>query len=165
MDIPARIVVMGPSASGKSTVGAALAQAMGATFIDGDALHPPENVALMRAGTALADGHRWGWLDAVGGVLADAQPPGLVVACSALRHAYRDRIRAHAPDAWFVALDVSPALAQARASSRPDHFMPATLVASQMALLEPLEPDERGVTVDASLPVAAVVETAVASLG
>ena len=165
MDTPVRIVVMGPSAAGKSSVGAALARTLGVDFLDGDSLHPAENVALMRAGTPLTDDHRWGWLDAVGEVVDDASAGrGVVVACSALRRAYRDRIRTYAPDAWFLSLEVTPALAEARARAREAHFMPASLVASQLAILEPLAPDERGLTVDAALPIARLVEAAVASL-
>lgn len=161
------IVVMGPSATGKSTVGVALAAALGVPFIDGDDLHPDANRAKMAAGVALTDADRWPWLDAVGATLASsarsAGVGGVVVACSALRRAYRDRIRATAPDAWFLHLDLSEAGALARASSREGHFMPATLVASQFATLEPLASDEAGTIVDATLPPDGIVADALAA--
>ncbi|HEX7441638.1 MAG TPA: gluconokinase, GntK/IdnK-type, partial [Caldimonas sp.] len=93
------VVVMGVSGSGKSTVAAGIANALGLHFIDGDSLHSPENVAKMHAGIALRDEDRWPWLDRIGRRLADAAawPRGVVIACSALRRVYRDRIRAGAP--------------------------------------------------------------------
>ncbi|WP_062521069.1 gluconokinase [Demequina silvatica] len=162
---PPLIVVMGPSATGKSTVGAALAAALGVPFIDGDDLHPAENVAKMAAGVPLEDADRWPWLDRVGRTLDDAAAGGgAVVACSALKRAYRDRIRAAAPGARCVELAISEEEALRRSSARASHFMPPALVASQFATLEPLAPDEPGVRVDATQPVARIVESALASL-
>lgn len=156
------IVVMGPSATGKSTVGAALADALGVPFVDGDDLHPAENTAKMAAGVALTDHDRWPWLDTVGSTLAAAgETGGLVLACSALRRAYRDRIRATAPGAWFLHLHLTEQQALARASSREGHFMPARLVASQYATLEMLGEDEPGLVVDATLPVTTIVGEAI----
>jgi len=160
------VVVMGPSATGKSTVGAALAAALGVPFVDGDGLHPPENTAKMAAGIPLEDADRWHWLDQVGRTLDDAAGTGgAVVACSALKRVYRDRILATAPAARFVELAITEAEALRRSSAREDHFMPPALVASQFATLEVLGDDEPGTRVDATLPVARIVAEAVAALG
>ena len=134
------VVVMGVSGSGKTTVGAALAGLIGVDFVDGDDLHPKTNVDKMHAGHPLTDADRWPWLDRVGAALAEAAGAncGLVVACSALKRAYRDRIRAAAgPALLFVFLDVSRTEAQRRMRVRLDHFMPASLVDSQFEALEP----------------------------
>lgn len=157
------IVVMGVAGCGKSTVGAALADQLGVHFVDGDDLHPASNVAKMRSGTPLTDDDRWPWLDAVGTVLADAfaHPDGVVVACSALRRQYRERIRAASPQARFLLLAVSPAVATARLAARGGHFMPASLIASQFATLELPAADERDVTVlDAAMPLPALIAQA-----
>lgn len=148
-DTSLRIVVMGPSGCGKSTVGSALAEALGARFVDGDDLHPPENVAKMSAGIPLDDGDRVPWLRTVGATLHDGDR--IVVACSALRRAYRDAIRAEAPDAFFAELVVDRSLLAERLSARSDHFMPASLLDSQLQTLEPLAADELGIRVPASL--------------
>ncbi len=137
--IPPVVVVMGVAGSGKTTVGAALAGLVGVDFLDGDDLHPTSNVEKMHAGHPLTDADRWPWLDRVGGALADAARAnhGLVVACSALKRAYRDRIRAAAgPDLLFVFLDVSQDEAHRRLRVRLDHFMPAALLDSQFDTLE-----------------------------
>lgn len=139
-----RIVVMGPSGSGKSLIGAALAARLGAHFVDGDDLHPRANVAKMSAGRPLDDADREPWLDAVGLVLVRQAP--VVVACSALRRAYRDRIRLRCSDAWFAELVVPESQLRTRMSRR-DHFMPPALLDSQLATLEPLQTDEAGVRV------------------
>ncbi|KZE91386.1 gluconokinase [Microbacterium sp. TNHR37B] len=139
-----RIVVMGPSGSGKSLVGAALAARRGARFVDGDDLHPRANVAKMAAGVPLDDADRAPWLDAVALVLMRQAP--VVVACSALRRAYRDRIRETCSDAWFVELVVDEGELKTRMSRR-DHFMPPALLDSQLATLEPLATDEPGIRV------------------
>ena len=159
------VVVMGVSGAGKSTVGIALAGLLGVGFVDADALHPPANVAKMAAGTPLTDADRWPWLDRVGAALADARETGLVVACSALKRAYRDRIRAAAPAARFVHLDVPRAMLAKRVTARPDHFMPASLLDSQLETLEPLEPDELGLTVPAVGGIDTAASTIVALLG
>jgi gluconokinase len=143
-----RIVVMGVSGSGKSTVGRALAAALRVPFVDGDDLQPAANVRKMASGTPLTDEDRAPWLARVGEVLAGA--PGVVIACSALRRAYRDAIRATASDAVFVELDVDSGELEARMRARLHHYMPASLLPSQLATLEPLAPDEAGVAVDAS---------------
>lgn len=138
------IVVMGPSGSGKSLVGAAVAAQLKARFVDADDLHPSSNVSKMAAGRALTDEDRMPWLDIVGRALASQAP--VVIACSALRRTYRDRLRLHAPSAWFVELVVDQVQLSKRMSRR-DHFMPPSLLDSQLAILEPLESDEAGVRV------------------
>lgn len=157
-----RIVVMGPSGSGKSTVGMALAQRLGATFTDGDDLHPAANVAKMAAGVPLDDDDRMPWLRLVGTTL-NAEPE-IVVACSALKRVYRDAIRAEAPDAFFAELAIGRDVLAQRMGARPGHFMPASLLDSQLQTLESLGADEPGVRVDESADVdtaaAVIVEAA-----
>lgn len=150
-----RIVVMGPSGSGKSLVGAALAARLGSRFVDGDDLHPKSNIAKMAAGTPLNDADREPWLDAVALVLVRQSP--VVVACSALRRSYRDRIRATCGDAWFVELVVDAASLRSRMSTR-DHFMPPALLDSQLATLEPLATDEAGARIANDADLGSVVE-------
>lgn len=162
-DIAPLIVVMGVSAAGKSSVGVALSAELGIPFLDADDLHPQANVAKMAAGIPLDDDDRRPWLDAVAARLADAgHDGGLVVACSALRRAYRDRLRAGAPSLLLVHLDGSSELLQSRAAARQGHFMPSSLVASQLATLEPLGADERGVVVDVALGVDEIARDAAA---
>jgi gluconokinase len=153
------IVVMGVSGSGKSTVGAALAQRLGVPFADADDFHPPANIAKMKAGIPLGDDDRYPWLEAVGGWLADHCGTGGVMSCSALKRKYRDLLRKHCPQTEFVHLSGSPEVVAARQASRPGHFMPASLMASQFATLQPLEPDERGVTLDVSRDIDSIVES------
>lgn len=143
-EIAPLVCVMGVSAAGKSTVGIALAASLGVPFADADDLHPPANKAKMNAGTPLTDDDRWPWLDAVGARFAAASETGLVLACSALRRVYRERIRSVAPDVVFVHLTGSRQLLAARAEARTGHFMPASLLESQLATLEPLAQDEAG---------------------
>jgi gluconokinase len=153
---PLAVVVMGVAGCGKSTIGLALASALDARLIDADAHHPPANIAKMTAGHPLDDADRAPWLDAVAreirSVLDEGRP--VVCACSALRRAYRDRLRAAAGDLAFVHLTGSRPLLEARLRSRTGHFMRAGMLDSQLATLEPLEPDERGVAVaiDLSVP-------------
>ena len=153
------IVVMGVSGSGKSTVGAALAQRLGVPFADADDFHPPANIAKMKAGIPLGDDDRYPWLEAVGGWLADHCGTGGGMSCSALKRKYRDQLRKHCPQTEFVHLSGSPEVIAARQASRPGHFMPASLMASQFATLQPLEPDERGVTLDVSHDIDSIVES------
>jgi carbohydrate kinase (thermoresistant glucokinase family) len=160
------IVVMGVSGSGKSTVGQALADALRRTFVDGDALHSAENRAKMASGVPLTDEDRWPWLDSVAGVLASYDDQGMhpVVACSALRRAYRDRLRAATPGIVFVHLHGAPALLASRLGPRKHEYMPASLLASQLDTLEPLAPDERGVVVDIAPPATEVTAAALEAL-
>ena len=150
-------VVMGVSGSGKSTVGAALARRLRVPFADADDFHPPANIAKMSAGLPLDDVDRAPWLAAIGRWLA-AQADGAVVSCSALRRTYRDRLRAYAPDLELVHLDGSRATIARRQAARPGHFMPASLLDSQFATLEPLEPDEPGLVLSVDESVDAIVE-------
>lgn len=152
------VVVMGVSGSGKSTLGADLALVLGVPFVDADDLHPVENITTMSAGNPLTDDDRWPWLRTVGLTLAAAEPAGLVVACSALRRAYREAILAEAPTTRFVMLDVPEEQLAERMRARDGHFMPATLLASQLATLEPLEADEPGITVGPQLSATEVAE-------
>jgi carbohydrate kinase (thermoresistant glucokinase family) len=143
-----RIVVMGVSGSGKSTVGRALAAALGLPFIEGDELHPPRNVARMAAGTPLTDADRQGWLQAVAGRLAAAAEPGAVASCSALKRSYRDLLRAGVPGLRFVYLHGDAAVLAARMRARAGHYMPPSLLQSQLDTLEPPQPDEAAIGVD-----------------
>ncbi len=155
-----RLVVMGVSGSGKSAVGAGLAVRLGIPFLDGDDLHPAENVAKMSSGTPLTDEDRMPWLGAVAERLA-AFDAGGVVACSALARRYREHIRATTGDTVFVELRV-PAEDLDRRMRTRTHFMPPALLASQLAAWEPLEPSEPGVSVenvgDVNVVVARVVD-------
>ncbi|MGM7671717.1 gluconokinase [Microbacterium sp. A93] len=141
------ICVMGVSAAGKTTVGIALAEQLGVPFNDADALHSDANRAKMASGTPLTDDDRWPWLETVGDRFRSRSDTGLVMACSALRRVYRDRIRSVAPDVLFVHLHGSRELLLERAQARTDHFMPAALFDSQLATLEVLDEDEAGFVV------------------
>lgn len=140
-----RIVVMGVSGCGKSTVGQQLAVALDARFVDGDDLHPLANKAKMAAGIPLNDSDRWPWLDLVGGELAKGNT---IVACSSLKLAYRERISAAAEGTFFVHLAGARELLEERMRSRTNHFMPTSLLDSQLSTLEPLGPEENGAVFD-----------------
>lgn len=147
---PAAIVVMGVSGCGKTAVGEPLAKVLCYPFVEGDDFHPPENVALMKSGRPLDDEHRWGWLDAIGAHLAKLtrEGKGAVTACSALKRKYRDRLRDSCPGLLFVYLEIDRETARQRVSGRKGHFMPASLVESQFADLEPPGADENALTFD-----------------
>ncbi|GAB3269160.1 gluconokinase [Arthrobacter pigmenti] len=159
-----QIVVMGVSGSGKSTIGALIADALGVNFVDGDSLHPIENVAKMAAGEPLTDTDRWPWLSRVGQELSGAGTTGLVVACSALKRSYRTAILADAPSAVFVHLHGTREVLSTRMEGRSDHFMPPALLESQLATLEHLEPEEPGFRTDIDRPVSGIVDAALAQL-
>ena len=142
------ILVMGVSGSGKSTIGARLAAALHVCFIDGDLLHSDSNRRKMAAGIALNDADREPWLDAVARALA---PGGVVVACSALRRRYRDRLRAAAPRLRVVYLCGAKELLTQRVAGRHHDFMPASLLESQLATLEPPTADEHAIVADIAL--------------
>jgi gluconokinase len=154
------IVVMGVAGCGKTAVGEALAKAFGADFIEGDRLHPPENVARMARGEPLTDALREGWLDAIGERIATSVAGGrrAVAACSALKRAYRDRLTRFCPELVFLYLKIDRETAWRRVSNRRGHFMPASLVDSQFATLEEPTADERAVTVDGTCTVAGLVK-------
>ena len=153
----APIVVMGVSGSGKSTEGAALAQRLRVPFADADDFHPPASIAKMTAGVPLDDDDRHPWLETIGDWLAE-HPAGGVMSCSALKRTYRDQLRRHRPDVEFLHLSGSADVVARRQASRPGHFMPASLVASQFETLEPLEPDEPGITIDVEQSVDSIVD-------
>lgn len=156
------IVVMGVSGCGKSVVAEASAAALHARFVEGDRLHPPENVARMASGEPLTDALRQGWLDAVGAQVAAAVAShrGVVAACSALKRSYRDRLRAWCGPVAFIHLVVDRETARRRVGGRKGHFMPSSLVDSQFADLELLQPDEAGIALDAMRPIDELVEAA-----
>jgi len=142
-----QIVIMGVSGSGKSTLGQMLADALGVPFLEGDDLHPAANRAKMASGTPLVDADRAPWLAAIAEWMR-AHADG-VVACSALKHAYRDRLRRGARDARFVLLAPSHAVLAARLGHRRGHFMPTSLLDSQLATLEPPTADEHALVIRA----------------
>jgi len=148
------VVVMGVSGCGKTTVGRLLAKRLKAEFLEGDDLHPERNVERMAAGIALTDTDRRDWLRAIAQQLADAHAAryALVVSCSALKRSYRNVLRAASGELAFVHLDAAPALLEQRLSARTDHFMPASLLVSQLETLEPPGADERALTLAATLP-------------
>jgi gluconokinase len=146
---PAAVVVlMGVSGAGKTSVGLAAADITGVRFIDADDLHPPANVAKMAAGQPLDDADRAQWLDAVALALVSEAP--CIMACSALRAAYRDRLRVDAPHAHFALLDLDRPELERRLSERSGHFMPAALLDSQLATLEPPTAAEGVLVLDAT---------------
>ncbi|MGW2671147.1 gluconokinase [Streptomyces sp. NPDC001272] len=149
---PVIVVVLGVSGAGKSTVGKALAEALGVPFLEGDDVHPGANIAKMAAGRSLDDTDRAPWLGVLRERIRQSSRAGrgLVVSCSALKRAYRDELLGAAPNVWFLYLALDRETARARVSRRPGHFMPALLVDSQFEALDPLEPDEPGATVDAT---------------
>ncbi|MDH3015058.1 gluconokinase [Gordonia alkanivorans] len=157
------VVVMGVSGSGKSTVGAALAQRLRVPFADADDFHSAENIAKMSAGQPLDDDDRRPWLESIGVWLAEHGDGG-VMSCSALKHEYRDRLRGHEPSVLFAHLAGSVEVIARRQASRPGHFMPTALLRSQFETLEPLTSAERGLTVDVDQSVDAIVDELVASL-
>ena len=159
VNMPRRIVVMGVSGCGKSTVARALAQRLALPFVEADELHPPRNVALMSTGTPLTDDDRQGWLRAVAKALADAEVTGVVVACSALKRHYRDLLRASAPGLLFVHLTGPQSLLADRLRSRAGHYMPVSLLQSQIDTLEPPAADESALTQDIAQPPETIVDT------
>jgi gluconokinase len=153
---PVAVIVMGVSGSGKSTLGVALAEALGCSFIEGDDYHSTEAIAKMQAGEPLGDGDRWPWLDRLGAAIGAAvtRDGMAVAACSALRRSYRERlIGAIVAPARFVLLDNPREELQRRLGNRPTHYMPPSLLDSQLATLERPGSDEQAITLDASAPV------------
>jgi len=160
------VVVMGVSGSGKSTVGVALAERLGWEFVDGDSLHPPENVAKMHAGQPLDDHDREPWLNAIAALIDTWIERGTagVVACSALKRRYRDRLIHNRSKVRLIYLRGSHDLIAGRLAARRGHFMPPGLLDSQFAALEPPGPDEDAIVADIDRPVAAIVDKIVTAL-
>ncbi|WP_326543212.1 gluconokinase [Pseudorhodoferax sp.] len=150
-----KLVVMGVSGCGKSSLGAALAQALQARLIEGDDYHPRENQDKMHRGIALTDADRWPWLERIGALVRDEGAQPVVLTCSALKRAYRDRLRALEPVLQFVFVDITEDEARARVGARQGHFFPAQLVANQFAALESPVGEPGVVRVDALLPLQA----------
>ncbi len=164
---PCALIVMGVSGAGKSTVGEALAARLGWRYEDGDAFHPESNVAKMRAGHPLTDEDRWPWLRAIADEIDRVcQADGhVIIACSALRRAYRDVLLHGRNDVRLVFLDGSEPLIGDRLSQRKGHFMPPGLLASQFATLEPPDATERAVRVSIDAPVETIVNDVLNQLG
>ncbi len=163
--MPLAIVVMGVAGSGKTSVGERLAEHLGVPFRDADEFHPAANVAKMSAGIPLDDADRWPWLDAIAAAIHAAGDGGIVVACSALKRIYRERIVAGAGrPVTFVFLDGSLATLRKRIGGRRGHFMPPSLLDSQLATLERPASDERAITVSIEAPLDQVVASAAARL-
>lgn len=159
-----RVIVMGVSGCGKSTVAAGVAEALGLPMVDGDDLHLVESVAKMRAGIPLDDADRWPWLDRIGKRLRE-DAPGCVVACSALKRVYRDRLREAAAPIQFVFLDGEAALIADRMAKRTGHYMQPELLASQFRTLERPGADEADVLrLDISQTISSLMTQAVAAL-
>jgi len=161
------VVVMGVSGSGKTTVAELIAKRLGWPFMEGDRLHPKANVEKMRQGIPLNDADREPWLDRIGEELESWAAEGRsgVMTCSALKRAYRDRIRAARPDVRFVHVRGSEALIGARVAARHHEYMPASLLRSQFEALEEPAPDELAVTVDAAWSPEDEAAAAIAGLG
>ncbi len=161
------VVVMGVSGSGKTTVATGIAAATGFTFAEADEFHPAANVAKMAAGQPLTDDDRWPWLAELATWMADRAAAGesTVMACSALRRSYRDVLRAGPPSVDFVLVDGSAQVIRQRMAAREGHYMPVSLLDSQIATLEPLQADESGVALDVALTPQELVRRAVEWLG
>jgi gluconokinase len=161
------VVVMGVSGSGKTTVAHGIAAATGLLFAEADDFHSRSNVDKMSAGTPLDDADRWPWLHDLAAWMGERAEEGrsTVIACSALKRAYRDVLASGPPSLDFVHLDGPPEVIRDRIAGRAGHYMPASLLDSQIATLEPLRPDESGIVLDVSLPPGELVVQAVRGLG
>jgi len=163
---PTCIVVMGVSGSGKSTVAAGLVERLGWEFAEGDDFHPAANVEKMRAGHPLDDEDRWPWLRTLAAWIGEHERAGrdVVVTCSALKRSYRDLLSDGHPSVWFAHVTADPELIRERMEHRTNHYMPASLLDSQLATLEPLEDDEPGARVSGAGAPASVVDELLAVL-
>jgi gluconokinase len=143
------VVVMGVSGTGKTTVAEHLVKELGWQFAEGDTFHPAANVAKMRDGVPLDDDDRWPWLQSLADWVGAREAAGenAVVTCSALKRSYRELLRTGHPSVWFAHVDTSPDVLRERVTQRAGHYMPPSLLDSQLATLEPLEPDEPGLTI------------------
>lgn len=164
---PDVVIVMGVSGSGKTTVAKGISTVMGWEFAEGDAFHSDANVEKMRRGEALTDEDRWPWLEAIGDWISDKEAAGesAVVTCSALRRAYRDLLRRGRPHVRFLHLTAPADLIRDRMEHRPGHYMPPSLLPSQIATLEPLGDDEPGISVTNEGTAAQVLGRALDALG
>lgn len=160
------LIVMGVSGVGKSSVAAELVARTGARFVEGDELHPERNRTKMAAGRPLDDDDRWPWLRRIAAWIGEREAAGedAVVTCSALRRAYRELLRAGHPSVRFVHLVAPAAVLADRLAARRGHYMPASLLDSQLATLEPLQDDEPGIAVPTTGSAADVAEHALAAL-
>jgi gluconokinase len=156
---------MGVAGSGKSTVGALLAQALHVPFLEGDSFHPQANVARMAAGIALTDADREGWLQTLAHELSRHAEHGVVLSCSALKRRYRDVLRSGAPDLALLHLHGAPEVLAERIAGRSGHYMPPSLLASQLATLQPPQADEDALTLDVARAPHALVQDALEWLG
>jgi gluconokinase len=163
---PTAIVVMGVSGSGKSTVAAGLVERLGWEFAEGDEFHPPANVEKMRSGIPLDDDDRWPWLRRLADWIGEHERAGasVVVTCSALKRSYRDLIRDGHPSVWFAHVTVDADLLRDRVERRTGHYMPSSLLDSQLATLEPLQDDEPGAEVSGAGEPGDVVDQMLAAL-
>ena len=161
------VVVMGVSGCGKSTIGSEMASRLGWPFEEGDRYHLPSSVEKMAAHIPLEDADRWPWLEKLAALIGEHEAAGQssVLACSALKRAYRDLLRTGAPRVRFLHLHGAREVLQARLDARKGHFFPPDFLASQYATLEPLTPDEAGLVVDVDQTVEAQVEAALRGLG
>ena len=165
-EVTPHLVFMGVSGSGKSTIARAAQERLGWEFAEGDDFHPPENVAKMAEGTPLTDADRWGWLESLADWTAerDGRDEPTIITCSALRRAYRDVLRRGGAGTFFVHSTGDKHLILDRMNAR-EHFMPPSLLESQLDVLEPLGADEDGMDVDPALPVDRMVAMVLARLG
>lgn len=158
---------MGVAGSGKSSVASALAREIGVEMIEGDDHHPPTNVGKMAAGIPLTDADRRPWLEALADLVEERHAAGVgtVLACSALRRSYRDILRSTIPpeESFVVHLDADAETLRSRMAERTGHFMPVSLLESQLATIEPLQQDERGAVIDATPPLDVVIEAALSA--
>ena len=163
---PCALVVMGVSGSGKSTVADRLAARLGWRYEDGDKFHPPANVAKMSAGQPLTDEDRWPWLQAIADEIDRLSASGqrAVVACSALKRSYRELLRQGNGSVFFAHVAVPEQVLIERVTARTGHYMPPSLLTSQLATLEPLQDDEPGITVSGTGEPGGVVDAIVAAL-
>jgi gluconokinase len=162
------IIVMGVAGSGKSSVAKGIGEVLDLEVIDGDAYHPPSNVERMAAGIPLTDEDRRPWLQTLADLVGARHTAGVstVLACSALRRAYRDILRSTVPiaDSFVIELEADATTLRSRMAGRIGHFMPVSLLDSQLATLEPLQPDERGAVIDVTPPLEVVIEMALSAV-
>jgi gluconokinase len=163
---PTTVVVMGVSGSGKSTVAAGLVKRLGWEFAEGDEFHPKANVEKMRSGQPLDDDDRWPWLRTLAAWIGEHEQAGssVVVTCSALKRSYRDLLRVGHPSVWFAHVTVDRDLLRDRVEHRTGHYMPSSLLDSQLATLEPLADDEPGASISGAGGPDEVVDSLLATL-